>query len=486
MLGAAIAILVLSVISLTKVIKGNEKEFFVAAATVTALTLIFSLLFIAILGVAKTAMKFDEQGHLLNNGQFREVALMIISLGLALKLIVNAIALLSVVTAYTGSDALLDSVTAISFVLLELFGVMAVLTVLLQNGNAIINKSDLFAAAGSMAIMAIALNLMVIPIAAIMILSHFCTGTELADAVGTINLMLAEMFGIVVMFGVLSANLVGMEGGMLAGAAAMLIIAIAITALLIPVAAITELARIDAESLEYAVSVIILLSFIISVIVGAFGVIGGLTSGISAAAMIAGAAAILVIAFALQAMTVALAGIVALEYEITGGIYNAFLDLAKGLAALCNLKVAGALTILTIGITGLGVALIIAGLGVLEFGLGIKRAGQGVLYFASALAILQSIDFKEWQAKMVLAIKGFIEGFSQAVTEGKPQLINGFLALLGAVLAAITGSTGMIAEAVLKLLVDVITVIDKNAKLSPIPKGKSPLIYILYKNIKNI
>lgn len=386
-------------------------------------------------------------------------------LGIAIKLIATSIAEIAAVVALAndGGYSVLVAVGSLLAMLAALLGVVYGLTVI--QAKMAVAAPVVLSMAGSMAIIALGLSLLTLPIISIAATTAILgeNGIKLMwNSVGIIAALALVIGAIVVGFGAINSAMVGSAPGMLAGAASMLIIAIAINALLIPLAAITSIAAVDINSLVNATAVIGALTLLMFAVVTLFGALGGATGGIAAAGMLAGAAAMWIIAKAMQAMLVPIATLALLESQMPNGLGGVFKDIAIGLGLLAAAGVvveliAPAFIILEGFLTSVGVSAWLVGTA-------IKGAGEGVLFFVSALALLQSINFDTLAQKIGEAGAAMIHGFTTALTGGIPDIQSGFVALIAAGAGAITASAGMIAEACFVLLEDVINAIDKHAQ----------------------
>lgn len=452
-LGASIALITSSLVKLIKVTKGIKPEemLFIGAIFVS----IFGGVGLLVGFLAKFVAEHKDE---LNTETINALSKMFLFIGFAIKLIVSSLSTLTLVTRIAGLTSLAGAYAAVMTLIVVLYAVADQLINLASKQHG--GYKNLLAAGGVMMMLGAAIQMLTIPLAAITMLSAWKMG-HLWDAVLVISVLMGVMYTIVL--GITELNKNAGVANLLSGAASMLIMAVAIDAMLIPIAAITGLAAVNVEALWDAVTVINIIMVVMALMVALFGGVAGGTGGIGAAGFLAGAASMWIIAKAIQAMALALAGLTALEAAMPGGIEKFFKDLAAGLALLCSVKVQAGLWLTAVALTVLGTGMVLFGTGALELGAGIKFACDGILAFVAAAFLLQAIDFELVGQNLANGAYAFIHGFVQAMSAGIPDIVQGFLIWIGAGCEAIVMSSAMMAEAVIKLLNDVIIAINNHS-----------------------
>lgn len=446
MIGSAVA----------KIAKYADNQGTVEAAMVfmTGMMIVMS---IAVYKLAELA----KDGNL-DNDVINAIATTFLLFGVAIKLIATSIAEIAAVSKLAGMENILVGVGSMLATAAVLLGI--VYGFALMQSKMVIAGPLMIAMAGSFALVALGMSMLALPIISIAAITAIIGENGIGlmwNAVAIISVLSLVMAAIVACFGALGAVATSAPA-MLAGAASMLIIALAINSLLLPLAAITAIAAVDTTALMDAVTVIECISLVMAGLVLLFGVLGGATSGIAAAGMLAGAASMWIIAKAMQAMIIPIAALAALESQMPNGLGGVFKDIAIGLGLLAAAGVvveliAPAFIILQGFLTSVGVAAFLVGAA-------IKGAGEGVLFFVSALALLQTINFDTLAQKIGEAGAAMIHGFTSALMGGIPDIQNGFVALITAGVGALVSSAGMITEACIALLLDVVKAIDNHAK----------------------
>ena len=475
-LGISIALIVGSIAKLVKSANGDYAMLVVASLIVAGIMALMAV-------IVKQIMTFaTAQKDSLDADTITAIGKLFLLVGIAIKLIASSIASLTAITALAGDRGPASLMLASLMIGLILAEITAIVWYLTDFANSLGTGAEkkLLAVGGVMMMMAAAIQMLTIPIAALSLLMAI-------PGIGAGKVLLASVIiaGLTVAFAMIAALLAELTqsagvANLLAGAAAMILMGMAVNALIIPIAAISALSAYNPDGLLDAITVINIMMIVMALLVTLFGAVAAGTGGLGAAGFLAGAAAMLIIAKAIQAMTLALGGFVAIESLAPGGIETAFKDLASGLASLCDLKVLTGLTALSITLPILATAIAIFGAGVLMFGIGVKDAGEGVLFFVSALALLQTIDFTNLAAKIAEAITAIINGVVSSLMGGRPQIEQGFLALIAAGTNAFVGSTGMLCEAAIKLLTDVIVAIDNHAQVLGFALGQAISKILLY------
>lgn len=452
-LGVSIALITSSLTKLFKVTSDIRPE------KIWLISGMFGIIFVGF-GVMVGALMWFITKHKddLNSETIDTLSKMFLFFGIAIRLISGAISALTLVSSFAGVDNLLTAAGSIA-VLIGLMALICARLVEVSSKNHGGYK-NILAAGGVMIMMAAAIQMLTIPIVAITLLTKYCDFSDVLSSIGIIEMFLIVMGGLAYLMG---KEIKDMEiAGMLSGAMAMVIMAAAINMMIIPLAAITALAHYRPDELWAAMEILGIIAAVMTIIISVFSVAGG--SGLGAVGMIAGAAAMVLLAVAIQKMALALAGLVALESLMPGGVETFFKDLAAGLALLWNGKVQGGLWLTAIAVGVLGTAMILFGTGVLEFGAGIKFVCDGILAFVGALFLLQAIDFETLGQNLANGGAALIHGFVQAMTGGLPDVVQGFVLLIGAGCDAIAKSSSMLGEAVVVLLADVIVAIDNHSQ----------------------
>ena len=453
-LAATVGMIALAIGKLANVANA-DRDSFKDAVIVTFLILI------AITAITAALMTLANGSMMVNAGTLGAVSKLFLAIAVTLNLMIVPLAAITGLLAATHHGEVFVAFGVIMG-LVALFGAVAVAFGYFIN---VANAGAVVAGAAAMALMGVAISLLTIPLVAIASIAKLGT---LDDAFWTISGLIFELGALALLLGILGMNVVG-SIGMLAGATSMILMAAAINALILPIAAITALvAATKGNTFDTAIKTVeklIILMGIFSILFGLLtGVLGaatgGIAGGIAIAGMIAGAAAMIMMAKALQILLIPLAGIMALQKA--GNIGDAFKDIAIGLTIL-GVATAAAI-LLAPGLFIIEGALYALGITAALIGTGIKGAGEGILFFVSALALLQAIDFENLSVKIAEAIASIIDGVTTALTAGRPQVSEGFLALLGAGLEALVGATGMIAEALVVLLKDVFIALDSHAQ----------------------
>lgn len=448
--GAAVWLIGSSIAKIAKVDNGKGN---IEIAMVDILLLV-GLLGIIVGGLAHMAALNEEGKSTLDDKAIKSIGTLFALIGVAIRLIAGGIATLAIIEAFAPG-----SIAGPALVLvIMLAAITTVMIALTQFANLKENSAEIVAAGAAMLMIGAALALMTIPLATLAALS--AAGAPLLPAVAIVLVIMVEMGLIVALFAALSGRMMNAAPGMLAGTAGMLIMALAINALMVPISALTTLAAAtNGVALTDAVNTIMILMAVMAAIALAFGVAGGLGNVAVIGGMIAGAAAMILIAKSLKALLVPLGGIMAMQKA--GGFWEAFGGLAAGLgllavAALVAIPLAPGLEILMAVVSTFGAV-------VYAIGKGFYYTGNGVLALVTALALLQSINFEGMSEKIGQAGAAIVKGFTTALVAGIPDISTGFLALIAAGVRAIAGSAGMISEVCLVLILDVIKAIDNHA-----------------------
>ena len=472
-LGASIALIVGSIAKLVKVSNGD-----IATLTLASLLVAGIMVLLAVI-VKQLMMLAAETNDSLDSETITSIGKVLLLAGLAIKLIASSIAELTVITNLTSPENLAAATAVIAAILLEVATIAYALTDFVNKLGPGAEKKML-AIGGVMMMMAAAIQMLTIPIAALSVLMAIP-----GIGPGYVALSAGIIAALTAVFALIAAMLAKLTqsagiANLLAGAASMILMGMAINSLIIPIAAISALSAYNPDGLWDAVTVINIMMVVMALLVTLFGAVAAGTGGLGAAGFLAGAAAMWVIAKAIQQMTMALAGFVAIESLVPGGIEKAFKGLAAGFAALVNPATLVGMAALAIVLPTLSGAFVNFGLATLMIGSGIKGAGEGVLFFVSALALLQTINFENLAAKISEAITAMINGVTSSLMGGRPQIEQGFLALIGAGLSAFVGSTGMFCEAAIKLLTDIIVAIDNHAEQLGYSLGQAISKILLY------
>lgn len=446
---ASIALISLSLGYLTAAYDANPEAFKGAAKTL-------AIIFAALIAVAALFAVLANQSFAINPVTVAAMSKLFLAMAFALDLIVFPIIALTALLALTKNNEVGAAVALAMAMLLGLAAIAGFFSVFVNACT----TGPMLAGAGAMMMMAAAINILTIPVIALTALLAKTKNNEVGAAVALVAALLIGLAAIASLFAIIG-SLPSALAGMLAGAGAMIMMALAIQMLMIPIAAITALAATDINSLMAALGVISILMLVMFAIAGLFAVITTATAGIGAAGMLAGALAMIMMAKAIQALIVPLAAFTALSNS-GGGFGNAIKQLAEalvllGLAAIGAIVVAPGLSIMIGLLTGLATVIWI-------FADALYHVGKGALDFVMALATLQAISLDGLSDKIAQAGKAMIEGFRTALTAGQADIQDGFVALLAAGLGALTGSLGMITETIILLLYDIIQAIDNHAQ----------------------
>lgn len=452
-LGAAIFMIIGALTMLIKAAGKNPEVFQDAATVVKDLMTTFGLIAIALVAMSKE----KEGGASLNAAALKNIAKIFLFMGIAVRLVAGSIAMLALFPA-DKYGAVMGAAIIIEVLMLSMAGIVLAFGQFTKNLPADSAKTML-AAGGMMLMMAAAVQMLTIPIIAIAATVSLAGAGSVLLSAGIILALLAGLGGIAVGFAFLGAKVQGAIPGMLAGAAAMLIMANAITMLTIPITVIAAIGAMGADLLG-AITTIGILTTVMGLLIALFGVIGGGTSGLGAIGMVAGAAAMVMMAFALQMLLIPLAAITALQ--ASGQFEAAFMGLVNCLIALGIAAAAG--MFIGPGLVAIATAVALFGATVMMIGAGLWLAANAVLAFVTSLLLLQSIDFEKLSNKIASAGSSMIKGFVTALKSGLPDVVNGALLLLGAVAEAISRSSALIAEAAILMLEDVIKAIDNHAE----------------------
>lgn len=447
-LGASIFLIVSAIAKLAKAAGANPETFKQVSDLIV-------LLVIGIGVITASLLSMISDNNELNDDAIKAMAKLFLMMGIAVRLIINSIAILALFPA-DKAGMLAGSAMLVLILLAALTLIMYIIVQFARDCKSENLAKNLVAMGAAMLMMAMAIQALTIPIAAIAIVGAF--GGQIWQAFGIVALLMGEMALIVSIFAYVFSDMAGAVPAMLAGAAAMLIISMAVTNLLIPIAVICGLAALHAD-LDAALATIVILSVVMAALVALFGGIGGATGGAGAVGMLAGAASMVLMAVALTALMVPLAAIAALN--ASGNFEAAFTGLINCLIALGI--AAAAATFLAPGLYAIAAAVLAFGACVFLIGTGLYLAAAAVLTFVAALAVLQLIDFEKLGQKIALGGAALIHGFVVALVAGIPDVVAGTMAILAAILQTIVNSTAMIAEAAIKLLTDVIIAIDNHS-----------------------
>lgn len=451
-LGASVWLIISSMVKLSKMIDTNP-------AAVTASFIMIGIILAAVSQFAIQILKFvADENNKIDQDVVNSISKMFLLMGIAIRLVAGAIGSLALITKFAGIDNMVSAGAIIGLILAEMATIAWLLTKYVANNDKVDPKTML-AVGGMFALMAVAIQMLTIPIAAIAVVGAL--GGQIWQAAGIVALLLAEMAIIAGLIGYFVGETAGGAVSMLAAGAAMLMMGMAISSLTIPLVAVAAIAHFSQNGeLDAAVATIIGLMAVMGLIVALFGAVSGGTAGMGAVGMLAGAAAMLIIAEAIQALLVPLAAIAALN--ATGSFWEAFAGLAAGIGLLA----AAALIAIPLapGLATLAGVLVSFGSTVMMIGAGIGAAGIGVFAFIKALETLQNIDFTNMATKVGQAGAAIIHGFTGALVGGIPDITNGFKALLGGGLGALVQSLPMIVEFCVVLLNDVIAGIDNHAQ----------------------
>ena len=461
-LGASIFLIGSAIAKIAKVSDGSGN----VERVMAMLTITMAIMLFAVYKLAQLSSENEIDSDAINS-----IAKIFLMLGIAIRLIAGGIAALAIIEAF-APGSIWGPTLALILIITALTAAIFALT---KFANLKENAAELTAAGAAMVMMGAAIALLTIPLVALSALS--AAGAPLLPAVAIVGILMLEMAALIALFAIVSGRIINAAPGMLAGAAAMLIMAFAMNVMLAPIAAITALvAACKGTALSDAVNTIMILMAVMAAIALAFGVAGGIGNVAVIGGMIAGAAAMLIIAKALTALLVPLAGIMAMQKA--GGFWEAFGGLAAGLgllaaAALIAIPLAPGLQILMAVIGTFGAV-------VLAIAKSFFYAGNGVLALVTALSILQNINFDNMAIKIAQAAAAMIHGFRMAIVAGIPEIQQGFVALIAAGMGALTSSVGMISEACIVLLLDVITAIDNHAQEIGFHLGHALLDIVLY------
>ena len=448
-LGASILLIVNTITKLTNAIHADPQAAMMAVAVVGGI--MAGLFFIT-----KKMLEVSKTTNATTLSKLKGLAIFMVALGFAIKELTLPLVALTLVAKYSGgSGAFTAAVLSVGLLMAEMAGIAYLFAKFADNNMA----PKMLAGAGAMALMGVAIQMLTIPLIAITVL-YGVNGTATLAAVATVAVLMAAMGGIVIAFAMLCGQIAGAVPAMLAGAAAMLIMGFAINTLIAPISVITGLAALSPESLDKAMQCILALMGIMALLTALFGLIGGFTGGVGAAGMVAGAASMLIMAEALNALLIPLAAIAALN--MSGQFEAAFTGLVMCMIALG--VAAAAAIVLAPGIEVLSTALLAFGGTLLMIGLAVDLAGKGILALFAAFMLLEAIDLDKLQERLAAAGEAMITGFVTALVNSRPKIAMGIMNLLSSGLQLLLGCSAMIAEACILMLMDVITAIDNHAK----------------------
>lgn len=381
------------------------------------------------MGVIMTKMRTPDTAGL---------AAVFIAMSVAIAVMVNTMLLFCLLPA----DKMLQAVGGMGMVMLLLVVLYAVVT---SMSKFALNGPGMLAAAGSMIMMALAVQMIMVPIMLMCALPEDKM-LQAVGAMGILLLMLASMAAFAAGFGALGGAMVGAVPGMLAGAGAVMIMSMALTTIMIPISVLTALvAKTKPGVLDDAIRSLELIMVAMSLMAILFGIIGGVTGGVGAAGMLAGAASMMLMATALTAILVPLNGMAALQ--ASGNFEAAFVALTDCLILLAI--AAGVAIPLGPGLAILCTVIISLAGSVFLIGAAVFAAGNGVLAFITALSMMALFD---WQQ------------LAENIVKNGTVIKAAILTLIGGALEALIESTDMAVEAAVIMLVDVCKGIEAHAE----------------------
>lgn len=484
-LGAAVFLIISAISKLGKAIVGLDGHEMLTIMIVTGAVLG------AVGGIVGLLTKYvADHKEDIDTDILQSLSKMFLCFGIAIKLITDSVSKLAIVAHFVGPEEIGAAAFILAILIAEMGTVMWALAnlgagkITDENGKkkpGTVKPKALLAAGGAMLMMAAAIDMITVPLLSIIAATKIAGYGATWSSFGMISALLWEMFGIAALFCLVTSKLPGGIAGMLAGAGSMVMMGIAMDMLIAPITAITALSRYSKNGeLEDAVTILNIIAIVMALMADIFGIVGAVGGPAAIAGIIAGAIGMVAMAKAIQKVSLALAGMVALETKFPGGVEKFFTDLANGISSICNFKIIAGMYALAIAAVILGAGLLLGGGGILAFGRGVKYAGEGILFFISALFLLQSIDFEQLGQNVANGGAAFIHGFVEAMKGGIPDIITGFVLWIAAGCEAITASTGLLSEACLKLLADVIIAIDVHAAELGFALGHAVMNIILY------
>ena len=366
-------------------------------------------------------------------------AAIFLSIGIAVSSLAKTILLFCLLP----EDKMLQAVGAMGIIMLLALTLLGVMEVLAHMPT---NHGNLVAAGGAMMMMAAALGMMMIPIIVLTVIASVTEPGVLDDAIRSVEFILGAMGIIAILFGVINGVFVGAAPGMLAGAGAMIMMAAALTAMMIPISVLTTIVSTTKDGvLDEAIRSLNLIMAAMFVMVSIFGIISGVTGGLGAVGFLAGAASMMMMAAALTAILVPLAGMAALQ--ASGNFEAAFVALVDclmllAIAAGVAIPLAPGLLTLTSVVVGLAASVFLIGAAV-------WAAGNGILAFITALSLMALFD---WQT------------LSENIVKHGTIIKAAILTLVAGALEALIESTDMVVEALVIMLVDVCKGIEAHAR----------------------
>ena len=451
-LGASIFLIVSSIAKLAKAAGENPETFKDVASLIKVVMLEFGVIAGALVMFAKQ----KDGSSSLNEEAVAAIAKVVLCIGIAIRLIVGAIATLALFPA-DKFGAVLAASGIIAVLMVALTAMVWGLTKFAKECT-LQQVAGIVAASASMILIALAVQMLTIPIVAIAAVTKLAGLGAIVTASVVVVAMLAALGGVVVGFAFLS-KVSGSVATMLAGAASMVLIAGALTLLTIPLVALTALAKWDVDALWQAVGVIAILTIVMGAIIGLFALVSGDTAGMGAVGMLAGAASMILLSIALAALLIPLAGLIALEK--TGSLDKAFEGLGKGLLILA--AAAAVATVFCVGLAAIAATVLAFGLSVYLVGEGAQAAAIALALFIASLYAISNMDFAKLAENIALFGVSVILGICQAINTGIPQIIEAMKLLVGAVAKALLANLGMLTETAIKLLEDIIIAIDNHA-----------------------
>lgn len=442
-------------------IASADRDAFMDAVTVTF------VIMGAVMGIAAMLMALSNSSMNVNPAALKAVSKFFIAIAVMINMMVIPLAAITGLLAATHGG----EVFVATGIIVGLIALLAGIALALSRFVNVANAGSIIAGGAAMVLMAVAIGLLTIPLVALSAIAKLGT---LDEAFWTVTNLVIELGALAILMGILNRGLGGVQG-MLAGSAAMVIMAIALNAMIAPLAAVEALAAAsgDSQAFEKATQTLEDLIGIMAFLVIVFGIVsgvvtaatGGAGGAIVAASMVAAAAAIWIIAKAVQGVCLALAGMVALEYKFPNGVEKFLTDLAVGLKNLASIKVVFILSLLAAVLPPIATAFLEFGGGVLLITKSIEALAKALFYLASALLVLQAIDFEKVGQNIQNGGAAFIHGFVTAMQAGIPDIEQGIYLWIGAGLNALVGSGAMISETLVKLLADVIISIDNYSQV---------------------
>ena len=335
-----------------------------------------------------------------------------------------------------GTDKLIPSIVALTVLLAELAGTLYLLSL-------VSNPGELAAVAASLILIAVAINLMMIPLGVMALM-----GDKLWTSIAGLALLLT-------LLGAFTAIMTLVEGGagLLVIGAGLIILAAALTLMMVP---LTVLALMG-DKMAQAISGLALLLALL----GAFTAIMTLVEG-GAGLMVVGAG-LIVLAAALTLLMVPLTELALMNPENIKQMIGAFAAILVLLGVMVGF--AAALSSFAVGILAVAAALFLIGSAVALVGAGIAGLGAGIYLIVTAFNLFIETLKLAGNGIVDLAIKAAnaIVAFLLTLGDAGPQITEGIVKLIEAACDAIIAASTKIVETIGILIIKLLNVLTDQA-----------------------